>query len=278
MQSEAHEYSHIYKSGFLDTIEPGFELVNQTLLKEHSDNNYAQEFGRPVDIFDTIIISDIHLGSKVSRAEELLCFLDQMSFKRLIINGDVFDSINMRRLNRRHWKVLSTLRKITDRENDTEVIWIRGNHDGYSDLLTQLLGIQVYDEYEMFWNGYNVHVLHGDIFDKFLSKFPLIADIADLFYRFSVLVDPVKMRFSRWLKRNSKTFLRNNEHVQSRAIAYAQRRKADVIICGHTHQTADNSDHGIRYLNSGSWTDSPGHFIGFAHDQIKVLSYSQADK
>ncbi len=262
----------VYHSGYLESGE-GDVCFPKKILAGIGRPAFHDFFKKPVDVFETVIISDIHLGSKVSRTDALLDFLERVRFKRLIINGDVFDSINMRRLNRYHWKVLSRLRRLTDQENNQEVIWIRGNHDGFSDLLTQLLGVKVYNEYSFSWQDKKVIVLHGDIFDSFTSNYPLLSDIADYFYRLSISLDPVKMRIGRWLKRNSKTFIRNTVKVRERALAYARHKNADVIICGHTHHAEEVWQENRRYLNSGSWTDSPAHFIGLTKDEIKVLDY-----
>lgn len=262
----------VYSSGYLESGEGDISFTKE-ILDEIERPGFREFFKKPVDIFETVIISDIHLGSKVSRTDALLDLLERVHFKRLIINGDVFDSINMRRLNRNHWKVLSLLRRLTDQENHQEVIWIRGNHDGFSDLLTQLLGIKVYNEYVFSWNSKKVIVLHGDIFDTFTSNHTLISDIADYFYRLSISLDPVKMRLGRWLKRNSKTFIRNTVKVRARALAHAQHQNADIIICGHTHHAEDVRQDGRRYLNSGSWTDNPAHFIGLTDDEISVVNY-----
>ncbi len=265
--------SYKFESGYLVSGNTENMEVPEPVIRELYEPDFSEFFGKTVTHFETIIISDIHLGSKVSRARILVDFLETVSFERLIINGDVFDSINMRRLNRYHWKVLSRLRALTDTEKHKEVIWIRGNHDGYSDLLTQLMGITVYNEYQFNWNDKNVIVMHGDIFDTFTSRFPLISDIADYFYRFFISIDPVKMRIGRWLKRNTKVFIRNTQMVRSRAIQYAQHKNADLIICGHTHHAEDTTEDGIRYLNSGSWTDSPSHFIGFSGGQAQVVRF-----
>jgi UDP-2,3-diacylglucosamine pyrophosphatase LpxH len=266
-------YNHIYQSGYLDMMESDAEAFADQMIRKLSVPNFAEYFGFPVDEFDTIIISDIHLGSKVTRTREIIELLSRVNFKRLIINGDVFDSINMRRLDKHHWKVLSLLRKLTNKNNQHEVIWIRGNHDGFSDLLTQLLGLKVYNEYEFSIDGKKALVLHGDIFDTFTSRFPLISEIADRFYRFSLYIDPIKMRFGRWLKRNSKTFIRNTIKVRERAIAYARHKQVDYIICGHTHHAEALTEDRITYLNSGCWTDSPSHFVGIVNKQIQVLQF-----
>ncbi len=269
-------FNNVYESGYLVHEEKSDKFI-EDFIKEKKSPTWEKYFGEPVKHFNTIVISDIHLGSNVTRTELLLDFLNNISFDRLIINGDVFDSINMQRLNRSHWKILGKLRKLTDRENHAEVIWIRGNHDGFSDLLTQLLGIKVFNEYTFDWNGKKVLTLHGDVFDVFTSKHPIISDIADYLYRLSIHVDPVRMRLSSWLKRNSKAFLRNIEIVRNRAILYAKKQKADIVICGHTHHAETIERDGITYFNSGSWTLNPATFIGFTDKMAKEVSVHIGD-
>ena len=43
--------------------------------------------------YDTIIISDIHLGSPLCQAKELSEFLQQIRVKQLILAGDIFDDL-----------------------------------------------------------------------------------------------------------------------------------------------------------------------------------------
>ena len=47
---------------------------------------------------DTVILSDLHLGSEVSRAQAALRLLRGISFRRLILLGDIFCDLNFRRL------------------------------------------------------------------------------------------------------------------------------------------------------------------------------------
>jgi UDP-2,3-diacylglucosamine pyrophosphatase LpxH len=262
-----------FDSGFLAPTKDDETLFAWPDFKPSFRPDFSEYFGRPVKVFDTIIISDLHLGSKVSRAEELLEFLSSVHFKRLILNGDVFDSINMKRLNRHHWKVLSLLRKLTDKETHHEVVWIRGNHDGYADLISQLLGIEFRNQYMFEWQGQKILIFHGDIFDKFITRFPLLSSLADAVYRSIVYIDPASKKIGRWLKRNSKTFIRNAEKVRFGAVHYARYAKAQYVVCGHTHHVEDTIIEGVRYLNPGSWTDSPSHFIGITQDRIEIAEY-----
>jgi len=41
--------------------------------------------------YRTIVISDVHLGTKSSKARELLKFLKKFSCDNLILNGDIVD-------------------------------------------------------------------------------------------------------------------------------------------------------------------------------------------
>lgn len=274
---EIKMFDNIYESGFLGFDEKGFMTNEYKSENIEIFPNFYEYFNEPIHHFENIIISDIHLGSMLSQTEMLITFLKNISFDRLIINGDVFDSINMKRLNKHHWKVLSALRKITDKENNREVIWIRGNHDGFSDLLTQLLGIEVYNEYMFDWNNKKVLALHGDVFDVFTSKHPIISEIADIIYKSAIYIDPVKNRISKFLKRNTKTFLRNAQIVRERSLAYGKHKNAKIVCCGHTHYPETVEQDGMTYLNSGSWTANPTHFIGFTKDKVKVVPFTKDD-
>ncbi len=276
-EKELKVYKNVYESGFLGFDDNGILRNDCSIPEGEAFPNFSDDFGEPVNHFETIIISDIHLGSKLSQTDMLITFLKNISFDRLIINGDVFDSINMKRLNKHHWKVLSVLRKITDKDKGKEVIWIRGNHDGFSDLLTQLLGIKVYNEFMFDWNNKKVLALHGDIFDVYTSKHPILSEVADIIYKFAISIDPVKNRISKFLKRNTKAFLRNAQIVRERSLAYAKHKNAQVVCCGHTHHQETIEEGDMTYLNSGSWTMHPATFIGFTKNKVKVAKFSHND-
>ena len=45
----------------------------------------------------TLILSDIHLGTKYCKAKEVLNFLRRCNFKKLILNGDIIDGWSLKR-------------------------------------------------------------------------------------------------------------------------------------------------------------------------------------
>lgn len=67
-----------------------------------------------IPYFDTIILSDLHLGSEVSRARDALRLLERHYFERLILLGDIFCDLNFGRLKKDHWRLLSYIRKLSN--------------------------------------------------------------------------------------------------------------------------------------------------------------------
>ena len=94
---------------------------------------------------DTLLLSDIHLGSDISRARDALALLKICSFRRLILLGDIFSDLNFARLNSDHWKFLSYIRKLSNRKRNVEIVWVEGNHDqGLSKVMSHLVGVPVF--------------------------------------------------------------------------------------------------------------------------------------
>ena len=95
-----------------------------------------------------LIISDLHLGSDVCQARLLEEFLEWAveQTRELVINGDIFDDLNFKRLTKRHFACLKVIRRNSDRD-DFRLIWVRGNHDGPADIVSHIVGVEILDEY-----------------------------------------------------------------------------------------------------------------------------------
>ena len=228
-------------------------------------------------MLDALVISDTHLGSDNCQARQLVRFLEDvrsgvLATRRLILNGDVFDSIDFRRLRKQHWKVLSLVRKLAD---GVETVWINGNHDGPAELVSHLLGVTVRDEVVVGSGGRKVLLLHGHRFDEFLDRYPLTSRLADGAYRFLQWIDQ-SHTVARQAKRSSKTFLRCAGKVAGRAVEYARKRGVDVVCCGHTHLPTADIDGPVEYFNSGCWTERPCHYLAVADGVVELRPYHDA--
>ncbi|MDY3551577.1 UDP-2,3-diacylglucosamine diphosphatase [Gemmata sp. JC717] len=227
-------------------------------------------------MLDAIVISDIHLGSENCQAKYLAHFLHtvrrgDLKARHLVLNGDVFDSIDFRRLKKNHWKILSELRKLAD---EMEVVWINGNHDGTAEVVSHLLGVRCADETVVESGGRKILFLHGHRFDEFITRYPFITWVADRVYNFLQKIDQ-SHTFAKFAKRRSKTFLRCAQKIEADAVKYAAKRGCDVVCCGHTHLPVANETGPIRYYNSGCWTEKPCHYLTVANGVVKVCSYTE---
>lgn len=206
--------------------------------------------------FDCIVISDIHLGSDVCQARLLEEFLEWavLNCRELTINGDIFDDLNFKRLTKRHFACLKIIRRHSDRD-DFRLIWVRGNHDGPAEILGHVVGVEIHDEY-VFDNGkIKLLILHGDQFDHFITRYRGLTDIAcGLFY---YIQKWFPHRAARAIRRISKRWQRNGEVVERRASDYARSRGFRFVTCGHTHLPRDVEIEGVRYVNTGTWTEHP---------------------
>lgn len=205
---------------------------------------------------DCVIISDLHLGSEICQASMLEEFLEWAvaNTRMLVINGDIFDDLNFKRLKRHHFNCLRVIRRNTDRD-DLRVIWIRGNHDGPADIVSHIVGVDVLDEF-VFDNGQTrLLIFHGDQFDTIVSGHKGITEFFSSIFRGLKRVLP--RDWARAIRRFSKSFQRNSDAIRRGAVAEARRRGSPAVTCGHTHAFEDVTVEGIRYINTGTWTTSP---------------------
>lgn len=219
----------------------------------------------------TLIISDLHLGSRVSRAKAATEFLKGFEFRKLILLGDIFEDLNFNRLHSDDWKFLALL---THFSKTRKVRWIAGNHDkDLAKVFAALTGAKVYNVYKWRHKNKKCLAIHGHQFDNFLTNNPLLSVIAQRIYNFIQLVDFSDKRISRYIKRKSKLWMRNSEKVAARAILYARFRGIDCIFCGHTHKADQERKGKIRYFNSGCWTEIPSTYITVDGNKIEIYKY-----
>jgi UDP-2,3-diacylglucosamine pyrophosphatase LpxH len=225
---------------------------------------------------DTIILSDLHLGSEVSRAPAALRMLKSASFNRLILLGDIFSDLNFRRLKKEHWQFLGYIRKLSNPKRAIEVVWVEGNHDhGLSEVMAHLVGIQVYQEYAWEYHGQQHLAIHGHQFDRFVSRNRVLSRLFS-----SVHLGLQKFAFGRkrligFLERFDTSWLRLSAKVTSGAMAHAKSRNAKRVFCGHTHEALSLDREGVEYYNTGSWTQDRATYVAIDHSGVRICDYRE---
>jgi UDP-2,3-diacylglucosamine pyrophosphatase LpxH len=221
------------------------------------------------NIFDTVIVSDIHLGARNSRAAEFVRFLEAIETDRLVIAGDLFEDPRLRGVDERH---IAALRAIREYSMHARVDWLTGNHDPTRQWFEAILGVTVQQETLVRVGGASYLVYHGHAWDPALKWPRLVLKTADAIYATSQRIDRTH-RLARWLKRRSKSFCRSTTSLAQRAVAEALRRGLSGVVTGHTHLACDQLIGGVHYLNSGCWTESPSTFIGVRDGEARLFEW-----
>jgi UDP-2,3-diacylglucosamine pyrophosphatase LpxH len=227
-------------------------------------------------VYDTLILSDLHLGSEVSRARDATRVLKETLFRRLILLGDIFADLNFGRLKKEHWQFLGTIRKLSNPKRKVEVIWVEGNHDhGLTDVMSHLVGVKVYQEYIWHFAGRKHLAIHGHQFDGFGVNNMTLSSFGTSLYLFLQKLDLKGKPCARMIDRLNTRWLRMSSKVASGALSHARMQGVDRIFCGHTHSAMHRELDGISYFNSGGWTDSQPTYITIDTDGVKIQHYHE---
>ncbi len=225
--------------------------------------------------YDTLILSDLHLGSHISRAQDAMRMLRETSFRRLVLLGDIFSDLNFGRLTKEHWKFLGYIRKLSNPKRRIEVVWVEGNHDqGLTNVMSHLVGVKVYQEYTWEFAGRLHLAVHGHQFDRFAVNNVLLSNLGSFLHLQLQKLDLADRRFSRYVDLLNTRWLRLSAKVAAGAIAQARLWHASRVFCGHTHIAMQREQEGIEYYNSGSWTDSQATYITVDSEGVRIREYS----
>jgi predicted phosphodiesterase len=154
------------------------------------------------------------------------------------------------------------------------VVWVEGNHDrGLTDVMSHLVGVKVYEQYEWEFEGRCHLAIHGHQFDRFAINNLLLSKVGTLLHLQLQKLDFKGKAFSRFLDRANARWLRLSAKVASGAILHARMHHADRVFCGHTHQAQSCERDGVAYYNSGSWTDSPPTYLTIDSEGVRVHEY-----
>ncbi len=238
---------------------------------------------------DTLIVSDIHLGSPVTRGKEcqdlINSFWDDQGgykMKRLILLGDVFDTLNFDKFKPWEWGFVNLLRNISEADNGVEVVWMIGNHDiALDDLMFNMFGKKVYESYEWQVGNLKCFAMHGHQFDKWIRDYPVLTAIPYWIYSEMQKIDGRHHYLSRFFKELTKKLLKVNDELSSGMIKYLANHnlRADAVFCGHTHLPDIKcfEPEKICYYNSGCWTGmhAPNYITIDASGKVELHEYNK---
>ncbi len=225
-------------------------------------------------VYNTLILSDLHLGAETSHAREATRVLKENRFERLILLGDIFADLNFARLTKEHWKFLGYIRKLSNPKRKIEVVWVEGNHDhGLANIMSHLVGVRVYQRYKWVYHGLRHIAVHGHQFDGFQVSRVTLSRVATSLYLLLQKLDFKSKPIARMIDRLNTRWLRMSSKVAEGALSYARHHGADRIFCGHTHEALHTEKDGIEYYNSGGWVDSRLTYLTIDEEGVQIHDY-----
>ena len=239
--------------------------------------------------FKTIVISDVHLGSRWSKTKEAIRFLKNHPCEKLILCGDIIDGWAIMRGKSAKWKRRHSdfVKTILDLSHSTEIIYVRGNHDDFLDTMAPIsfLNISVVKDYIHESYGKRYYVLHGDVFDKVTHSMRWLAKVGDIGYEFLLYVNRIynHRRIKKGLPYDSlaqkvkskvKASVSYISDFETHISSISKYRKCDGVICGHIHHPEIKTIGNTVYLNSVDWVESLSALLEDEYGNWKIYKYA----
>jgi UDP-2,3-diacylglucosamine pyrophosphatase LpxH len=242
--------------------------------------------------YKTIIVSDVHLGTKGSKAKEIARFLKQFHCDNLILNGDIIDGWQLKKSGswkRKHTRFFNRVLKMMENQS-TNVYYLRGNHDDFLDqiLPLQIGRLQILADMTYESNGKTFFITHGDVFDSITTNLRWIAYLGDVGYTFLLWLNRVVnyYRFkkglpyfslSQFVKGKVKQAVSYVDDYETELAKMAKAKGCDGIICGHIHKAENRMIDGIHYLNSGDWVETMSALAEDHEGNWELIYFNQID-
>jgi len=238
----------------------------------------------------TVILSDVHLGTPHSKADEVTHFLKHVRCERLVLNGDIIDGWRLTRdgqWTKAHTRFVRRILTLVQKK-DTDVVYLRGNHD---DFLARLLPMRfdrltLAEDCVLETAQGRYLVLHGDVFDGVVKNMVFLAHLGDIGYALLLRLN----RFYNWFRRlRGKEYFSLSQAIKARVkqavsfigkfedqiAALARARGCRGVICGHIHTPADKMIGDIHYLNSGDWVESLTAIVEHHDGRFELITFQE---
>jgi UDP-2,3-diacylglucosamine pyrophosphatase LpxH len=243
--------------------------------------------------YKTIFISDVHLGTRDCKADQLNNFLKNNSCETLYLVGDIIDGWKIEQ-NKWRWKKSHTKfahRVLGLAKRGIRVVYIAGNHDEFLRSMMHydfsLGSIEIRNQAEHLGvDGKTYLVTHGDLFDGITRLAPWLAFLGDKLY--DLILDwnskfnALRRRFglgywslSKFLKHKVKKAANFIFQFEKNLAAYCKKRGFDGVICGHIHHAEIKDIDGIAYMNDGDWVESCTALVEHYDGKWEIITWTR---
>lgn len=243
--------------------------------------------------YRTILLSDIHLGTRGCQAGLLLDFLSRHEADAYYLVGDIFDGWRLRR--GWHWPQShnDVVQHLLGRAHaGARVVFIPGNHD---EVMRRYLGahfggVEVVERAEFVTaDGRRFLVTHGDQFDAVVVNAKWLAHVGDRAYDAALWLNTWFNRarrlwggqywsLSNWAKQQVKQAVNHISAYESVLAEEARSHGYDGVICGHIHKAAMTRLDGLEYVNTGDWVESCTAVVEHEDGRLHLIDWAAAKR
>lgn len=243
--------------------------------------------------YRSIFVSDVHLGTKDCKAEQLNNFLKHNTCDTLYLVGDIIDGWKVNQ-NRLRWKQSHTnvvRRVLGHAKRGTRVVYVAGNHDEFLRPMIPLgisFGqIEIHNQTEHIGiDGRHYLVVHGDLFDGITRLAPWLSMLGDRSYDFILrvntrlnwLLHKLGFRYfslSLFLKHRVKRAVDFIFKFEQNLAGYCKKRGFDGVICGHIHHAEIKEIDGVIYMNDGDWVESMTALVEHWDGRWEIVTWTK---
>jgi UDP-2,3-diacylglucosamine pyrophosphatase LpxH len=238
----------------------------------------------------TLFISDVHLGTRGSRAELLVDFLRYHTADTIFLVGDIVDGWRLRRAwswPQSHNDLVQKLLRLA--RKGCRIVYIPGNHDElFRDYLGLVLGgITIQGQaLHTTADGRRLLVLHGDQFDAVTLTYAWLAKLGAWAYEVTSILNNGfnqirrKFGFPYWslagyLKHKVKNAVSFLAKYETALLGEARRQGLDGVICGHIHHAEMREVDGLLYCNTGDWVDNCTAVVEHADGALEIIRWTE---
>ena len=223
---------------------------------------------------DVIVLSDVHLGTYGSRAIELVNYLESISPKILVLNGDIIDiwQFSKHYFPESHMRVVKAIMSLLT--EGTIVYYVTGNHD---EMLRKFKGLQlgnfhIVNKVVLTLPTGKAWIFHGDVFDTTMKHSKWLAKLGGKGYDLLIILNTFinwislklgrgRVSLSKKVKDSVKGIIKYVNDFEGTAADIALENKYTYVICGHIHQPkirefSNERGDKVTYLNSGDWVEN----------------------
>jgi UDP-2,3-diacylglucosamine pyrophosphatase LpxH len=218
---------------------------------------------------NAIIVSDLHIGSRHFLLQDFERFLKNLpEDHELILNGDIINNPYME-LPSSHQRILDLIEQVSFHQ---KVVWLLGNHDiGYTP--KKFGEVQFKKSYTL---ENRLLIVHGYDFDEIMPKNQAFIKAFKIMHNLRVKLGAKPVHVAKYAKKWKILYKVLCNNVMMNALKCAMENGYEAVVCGHTHYPEDRFFNGIRYINTGAWTESPAFFLQVTGDKLNLKTITES--